>query len=89
MNFKFIKGDISNLKTCELACKNIDYVLHQAALGSVPRSINDPILSNEVNVNGFLNIDINNVVKKGVYNIEFTNVVISGSDNKIFFMKVK
>ena len=47
MNFKFIKGDISNLKTCELACKNIDYVLHQAAIGSVPRSIKDPIRTNK------------------------------------------
>ena len=45
-NFKFIKGNISNLKTCQLACEGIDYVLHQAAIGSVPRSIKDPIYTN-------------------------------------------
>lgn len=54
--FQFIKGDIRNLKDCEKAVKGVDYVLHQAALGSVPRSIKDPITSNEVNVNGFLNM---------------------------------
>lgn len=55
-NFTLIEGDIRDLKTCKKACKYQDYVLHEAALGSVPRSINDPITSNEVNVNGFLNI---------------------------------
>ncbi len=55
-NFEFIEGDIRDLKTCHKACEEIDYVLHQAALGSVPRSINDPITSNEVNVSGFLNM---------------------------------
>ncbi|MGS2722718.1 SDR family oxidoreductase [Porticoccus sp. GXU_MW_L64] len=55
-NFAFIEGDIRNLKTCQNAVKNTDYVLHQAALGSVPRSINDPATSNEVNVNGHLNM---------------------------------
>lgn len=55
-DFELIEGDIRNLPTCQEATKNIDYVLHQAALGSVPRSINDPITSNEVNVNGFLNM---------------------------------
>ena len=55
-NFNFIEGDIRNLEMCNLACTGIDYVLHQAALGSVPRSINDPITSNEVNVSGFLNM---------------------------------
>lgn len=54
--FKLIEGDIRNLDTCKLAVTGVDYVLHQAALGSVPRSINDPITSNEVNVSGFLNI---------------------------------
>ena len=54
--FKFIKGDISNLKSCELACQNIDYVLHQAAIGSVPRSIKDPINTNKSNITGFLNM---------------------------------
>ncbi|MFG6686991.1 SDR family oxidoreductase [Mariniflexile sp. HNIBRBA6329] len=54
--FKLIKGDIRNLEDCKAACNNIDYVLHQAALGSVPRSIKDPITTNDVNVSGFLNI---------------------------------
>lgn len=55
-NFKLIEGDIRNLEQCKNAVIGIDYVLHQAALGSVPRSINDPITSNEVNVSGFLNM---------------------------------
>jgi len=55
-NFKLIEGDIRNLEDCQQACNGIDYVLHQAALGSVPRSINDPITSNAVNVSGFLNM---------------------------------
>ncbi|MDO5655248.1 MAG: SDR family oxidoreductase [Flavobacteriaceae bacterium] len=55
-NFQFTEGDIRDLETCKKACKDIDFVLHQAALGSVPRSINDPATSNEVNVGGFLNM---------------------------------
>jgi UDP-N-acetylglucosamine 4-epimerase len=55
-NFKFIDGDIRDIKTCLKACKNIDYVLHQAALGSVPRSIKYPIDTNNTNITGFLNI---------------------------------
>ena len=55
-NFKLIEGDIRDLKTCQEACLGMDYVLHEAALGSVPRSIKDPITSNEVNVSGFLNM---------------------------------
>ncbi|MGL2964592.1 SDR family oxidoreductase [Flavobacterium sp. RSB2_4_14] len=55
-NFKLIEGDIRNLETCKEAVLSIDYVLHQAALGSVPRSINDPITSNDVNIAGFLNM---------------------------------
>ena len=55
-NFKFIRGNIENEKTCKQACKNIDYVLHQAAIGSVPRSIKDPITTNKSNVTGFLNL---------------------------------
>ena len=54
--FALIEGDIRDLKTCEAACRHQDFVLHQAALGSVPRSINDPITSNDVNVGGFLNM---------------------------------
>ena len=55
-NFTLIEGDIRDLEVCNQAVKEVDYVLHQAALGSVPRSINDPITSNEVNVSGFLNM---------------------------------
>lgn len=55
-NFKLIEGDIRNLADCKNAVIGVDYVLHQAALGSVPRSINDPITSNDVNVSGFLNM---------------------------------
>lgn len=55
-NFTLIEGDIRDLETCHQACKGQDYILHQAALGSVPRSINDPITSNDVNVSGFLNM---------------------------------
>ena len=53
-NFKLIEGDIRNLETCHKACEGIDYVLHQAAIGSVPRSIADPILTADVNEMGFL-----------------------------------
>lgn len=55
-NFTLIEGDIRDLETCKKACENKDFVLHQAALGSVPRSINDPITTNDVNVSGFLNM---------------------------------
>ncbi|OOG64251.1 SDR family oxidoreductase [Flavobacterium sp. A45] len=55
-NFSLIEGDIRNVETCQLAVRGVDYVLHQAALGSVPRSINDPITTNDVNVSGFLNM---------------------------------
>ena len=55
-NFNFIKGDIRELKDCQKACNGVDYVLHQAALGSVPRSIEDPINTNRANIDGFLNM---------------------------------
>ena len=55
-DFKLIEGDIRNIEDCVLSVKDVDYVLHQAALGSVPRSINDPITTNDVNVSGFLNM---------------------------------
>lgn len=70
-NFEFIEGDIRDLETCNKAMLGADFVLHQAALGSVPRSIADPLTSNEVNVNGFLNIlqtaKESKTVKKMVY----------------------
>jgi len=55
-NFKFINGDIRVLDECKKACDGVDYVLHQAALGSVPRSIEDPINTNRANIDGFLNM---------------------------------
>lgn len=54
--FTFIEGDIRNFEHCQQACEGVDYVLHQAALGSVPRSINDPITTNAANISGFLNM---------------------------------
>ena len=69
--FELIEGDIRNLQTCKEAMKDIDYVSHQAALGSVPRSINDPATSNAVNISGFLNMMIalkdSPTVKRMVY----------------------
>jgi|TARA_B110000046_G_scaffold184119_1_gene221852 UDP-N-acetylglucosamine 4-epimerase len=55
-NFEFIDGDIRDFEICKKATENIDYITHQAALGSVPRSIKDPLLTNSVNISGFLNI---------------------------------
>ena len=55
-NFNFINGDIRDLNNCKHACSGVDYVLHQAALGSVPRSIEDPINTNKANIDGFLNM---------------------------------
>jgi len=55
-NFTFIEGDIRNLEDCQTACADVDYVLHQAALGSVPRSIADPINTNDTNISGYLNM---------------------------------
>ena len=54
--FTFIEGDIRNLADCQTACADVDYILHQAGLGSVPRSIADPINTNETNISGFLNM---------------------------------
>jgi len=54
--FNFIQGDIRNLDDCHNACKGVDYILHQAALGSVPRSVVDPITTNATNISGFLNM---------------------------------
>ena len=69
-NFRLIEGDIRNLEDCQKAVKGADYVLHQAALGSVPRSINDPVTTNDVNVSGFLNMLVaarDEKVKRFVY----------------------
>jgi UDP-N-acetylglucosamine 4-epimerase len=56
LNFNFIHGDIRSIDDCRLVCKGVDYVLHQAALGSVPRSIDDPLSSHQSNIDGFLNV---------------------------------
>ena len=69
-NFSFFEGDIRNLKDCIKATNGVDYVLHQAALGSVPRSIQDPLTTNEVNISGFLNMleaSKTNNVKRFIY----------------------
>ncbi len=69
-NFEFIPGDIRDIGTCQAACRDIDFVSHQAALGSVPRSVNDPITTNSVNINGFLNMLVaarDNKIKRFVY----------------------
>jgi UDP-N-acetylglucosamine/UDP-N-acetylgalactosamine 4-epimerase len=69
-SFEFIEGDIRNIDACRKACKGIHYVSHQAALGSVPRSIKEPFTTNDVNVGGFVNIlkaAVENNVKQFVY----------------------
>jgi UDP-N-acetylglucosamine 4-epimerase len=69
-NFNFIEGDIRNAADCMRTCQDVDYVLHEAALGSVPRSIEDPLLTNESNVAGFLNLLVaarDSAVKRFVY----------------------
>lgn len=69
-NFEFIYGDITDLETCKKACSNIDIICHQAALGSVTRSVDDPLTSHNTNINGFLNILIaakENKIKRIVY----------------------
>lgn len=68
--FKLIEGDIRDINKCLKATENVDVVLHEAALGSVPRSINDPVTTNDVNISGFLNMLVasrDNKVKKFVY----------------------
>ena len=77
-NFILIEGDIRKLEDCIRATKDIDYVLHQAALGSVPRSIKDPITSNDVNVSGFLNMLVasrDNGVKRFVFACYFIRTI--------------
>jgi len=69
-NFELFEADVRNLDDCQMACKGVDYVFHEAALGSVPRSLDDPITSNAVNVSGFLNMLVasrDHKVKRFVY----------------------
>jgi UDP-N-acetylglucosamine 4-epimerase len=54
--FRLIEGDIRDIETCKIACKDAEYVLHQAALGSVPRSLENPVMTNSTNIDGFLNM---------------------------------
>ncbi len=74
-NFDFLEGDIKDLEVCMSACKGVDSILHQAALGSVPRSIKDPIATNSTNINGFLNM----LVASKEYNIESFTYASSSS----------
>lgn len=68
--FEFMNGSICDLQSCQIACQNINFVLHEAALGSVPRSIKDPVTTNMVNIDGFLNMLVaakDNKVKRFLY----------------------
>ena len=69
-NFQFLEGDIRNLEACRTAVRDCEYVFHEAALGSVPRSIKDPATTNSVNIDGFLNMLIasrDEEVKRFIY----------------------
>ena len=79
--FEFIEGDIRDYKTCLAACDNIQLISHQAALGSVPRSINDPLTTNAVNISGFLNI-FTAAKEKGVKRIVFAASSSTYGDSK-------
>ena len=72
LQFKFIEGDLRDPDVAKKACKNVDIILHQAALGSVPRSIKDPIASHEHNVNAFLNV-LNAAKEAGVKRVVFAS----------------
>ncbi|MCW5519200.1 SDR family oxidoreductase [Aureitalea sp. L0-47] len=81
--FEFMEGDIRDLETCRKAMEGIDYVSHQAALGSVPRSINDPITSNEVNVTGFLNMLVAQNDSKSVRRMIYAASSSTYGDSKV------
>lgn len=81
INFTFIQGDIRDMETCKKAVSQSDYVLHQAALGSVPRSIKDPVTSNDVNVGGFLNMLIA-AKDKGVHRFVYAASSSTYGDSK-------
>lgn len=81
-NFEFLEGDIRDLETCKKAMEGIDYVSHQAALGSVPRSINDPLTSNEVNVTGFLNMLVAQKESKSVKRLVYAASSSTYGDSK-------
>ncbi len=79
--FEFVEGDIRDLNICQVCCKNIDAITHQAALGSVPRSINDPITSHEVNTTGFLNI-LESARQNGIMRIVYASSSSVYGDSK-------
>jgi UDP-N-acetylglucosamine 4-epimerase len=81
-NFEFIQGDIRDINTCYNALQEIDFVSHQAALGSVPRSIGDPVLTNEVNVSGFLNMLVASKNSKKVKNFVYAASSSTYGDSK-------
>jgi UDP-N-acetylglucosamine/UDP-N-acetylgalactosamine 4-epimerase len=88
-NFKFIEADIRDADACNAACQGIEYVLHQAALGSVPRSISDPIKTNDINVNGFLNMLVaarDAKVKRFVY---ATSSSVYGDEKRLLKVEAK
>ena len=80
-NFTLIEGDIKDLNICMEACKNQDFVLHQAALGSVNRSLDNPIATNENNLDGFLNI-LQSCLKNRVQRVVFASSSSVYGDNK-------
>src|SRR5690606_31013550 len=81
-NFEFMEGDICDLETCKKAMGDIDFVSHQAALGTVPRSINDSITSDEVNVTGFLNMLLAQKESKKVKRIVYAASSSTYGDSK-------
>ena len=82
-SFEFLEGDIRDLETCKKAMEGIDYVSHQAALGSVPRSIDNPILSNEVNVSGFLNMLVAQKESKTIKRLVYAASSSTYGDHKV------
>jgi UDP-N-acetylglucosamine 4-epimerase len=81
--FKFIEGDIRQLKDCHRAVKGVHYVLHQAALGSVPRSVDDPLSSNAANVDGFLNMLVAARDAKVARFVYASSSSVYGDDNRL------
>jgi UDP-N-acetylglucosamine 4-epimerase len=79
--FTFIEGDIRNFETCMKACEGIDLITHQAALGSVPRSIKDPLTTNDVNISGMLNI-LQAAVQSGIKRVVFAASSSTYGDSK-------
>jgi len=81
-NFEFIQGDIRNIETCRATVKGMDFISHQAALGSVPRSVKDPATTNDVNVSGFLNMLIAAKEEKSIKRMVYAASSSTYGDNK-------